>query len=142
MLTVRQGIGAVALKGAWAAAKLGRNVIGYYKKLFVEAPGEFKVSSAEYMLDELAKLNRRYQRAPVDGAHERTHDAAEAVKCGLRRAPSGAGVVHSGPWMARGGESAMDGWPSRWTTPASGGDPATKRGNTSETKTRRATARG
>ena len=25
------------------------------KKLFVEAPGEFKVSSAEYMLDELAK---------------------------------------------------------------------------------------
>ena len=28
---------------------------GVVKKLFVEAPGEFKVSSAEYMLDELAK---------------------------------------------------------------------------------------
>ena len=28
---------------------------GVVKKLFVEAPGEFKVSSAEHMLDELAK---------------------------------------------------------------------------------------
>ncbi|MFC5569229.1 peroxiredoxin [Lysobacter yangpyeongensis] len=30
---------------------------GSVKKLFVEAPGEFKVSSAEYMLDELAAMD-------------------------------------------------------------------------------------
>jgi hypothetical protein len=59
MLTVRQGIAAVAFKGAWAAAKLGRNIVGYYKKLFVEAGSIDAVCDAGFSLFALAMRHQK-----------------------------------------------------------------------------------
>jgi hypothetical protein len=54
MLTVRHGIGAVALKGAWATAKIGRTAIGHYKKLFVESSAIDELCEAVFSLFALA----------------------------------------------------------------------------------------
>jgi hypothetical protein len=34
--TIRQGVGSLALKGAWSIAKIGKPLVGYFKKLYVE----------------------------------------------------------------------------------------------------------
>jgi hypothetical protein len=76
MLTVRQGIAAVAFKGVWAAAKLGRNVVGHYKKLFVEGTSMDAVCDAGFSLFAIgmrhqklrAEIRKTLARAPAAAA--------------------------------------------------------------------------
>lgn len=83
MLTVRQGIGAVALKGAWAAAKLGRNAIGYYKKLFVEAPSFDVLCDAGFSL---FAIGMRHQKLRAEIRKTMARATAEPAFVPLGRA--------------------------------------------------------
>jgi hypothetical protein len=70
--TIRHGIGAIALKGAWGISKIGKSCLGFYKKLFVEG------TLTEELIDALVSLyaiSARHTklRAEVKKAAARSH---------------------------------------------------------------------
>jgi hypothetical protein len=70
--TIRQGIGAVALKGAWGISKIGRSCLGFYKKLFVE--GDLVEELVDALLSLYAIATRHTKlRAEVRKAAARSH---------------------------------------------------------------------
>lgn len=70
--TIRQGIGAMALKGAWGISKIGKNCLGFYKKLFVEGTSKEELIDALLSLYAIATRHTKL-RAEVRKAAARSH---------------------------------------------------------------------
>jgi hypothetical protein len=102
MLTVRQGIAAVAFKGAWATAKLGRNAVGYYKKLFVEAGSIDVLCDAGFSLFAIgmrhqklrAEIRKTFGRAPAEPLLDPLSKALEQMAIIGFDSPDEAALVH------------------------------------------------
>lgn len=70
--TIRQGVGVMALKGAWGISKIGRGCLGHYKKLFVEGTLTEELVDALLSLYAIATRHTKL-RAEVTKAAARTH---------------------------------------------------------------------
>jgi len=76
LLTVEQGIMAVALKGVWAAGKVGRELLPAYKRVLAESTCQLRIADAALGLTVLGLRHARL-RAEVHKALGAPHDGVD-----------------------------------------------------------------
>jgi hypothetical protein len=75
--TIRQGVGAIALKGAWSIARIGKPLVGHFKKLYAEGKEYADRVDAAISLTAIgfrhtkvrAEIRKALTRAPQDEAY-------------------------------------------------------------------------